>query len=278
MIGTVTSISGSTVSVEVRDSEGVTTLHDVMVQQPMPGAKMLPPIGTSCRIMSEGAEYVVTGYLINEDPESQQQFSDEQLMGGDFCITSPEGAVLGFYKGGLLVMKANPATGFSVSESGVVNMFGKVIGILNSTFNTIIQDMPGGCQAEMSAFRSIDGAAVVETKFDAGLGKLETRLNYLKTLKVTINKEHLTLPIEGGTDLEFELVAANGKKFKATVDPLTANTLIKTEGVMAVDGETIVLGDPTKPLSGLVTGSTPCAAGPPGHVGCSKKVFAEIVV
>jgi hypothetical protein len=239
---------------------------------------MLPPIGASCRVSPEGAEYIVTGYFVDEDPQTQQDFENEQLIGGDFCITTAEGSVLGFYKGGLVVLKANAATGVSASDSGVVNVFGRVIGVLNSLFNLIIQETATGCQAEMSASRAVDGASVVNMKFDAGLGQLETKINYLKSLKLSINKEHLTLPIEGGTDIEFEVVAANGKKFKVTVDPLTANVLMKTEGIMAADGEIIVLGDPTKPLSGLVMGATPCAAGPPGHVGCSKKVFAEIVV
>lgn len=276
MIGRVIGHSGSTVSVEVRGGDGVRTLHDVLIQQPIPGSKLLPPIGASCRISPEGAEYVVTGYFVDEDPQTQQNFENEQLMGGDFCITTPEGAVLGFYEGGLLVLKANAATGVSASDSGVVNVFGRVIGILNSLFNLVISESPLGCQAEMSASRALDGAAVIDMKFDAALGKLETKLNYLKTLKLTINKEHLTLPVEGGTDLEFEIVAANGKTFKVTVDPLTANVKMKTEGTLALDGQIIVLGDPEKPISGVVMEATPCSAGPPRHVGASQKVFAQI--
>jgi hypothetical protein len=63
MIGRVIGHSGSTVSVEVRGGDGVRSLHDVLVQQPIPGSKMMPPIGASCRITHEGAGYVVDRLL-----------------------------------------------------------------------------------------------------------------------------------------------------------------------------------------------------------------------
>jgi hypothetical protein len=31
-------------------------------------------------------------------------------------------------------------------------------------------------------------------QFDAGLGQLETKINYLKSLKLSINKSHLRIP------------------------------------------------------------------------------------
>lgn len=258
MVGRVVGHSGSTVSVEVRGGDGVRTLHDVLVLQPIPGAKMLPPIGASCRVSPEGAEYAVDGYFVDEDPQTQQDFENEQLMGGDFCITTAEGSVLGFYKGGLLVLKANAATGVSASDSGVVNMFGRVIGVLNSLFNLIIQETALGCQTEMSASRALDGAAVIDMKFDAGLGKLETKLNHLKTLKVSINKENLTLPIEGGTAIDISGLSQTGIPFGLSICPVTGNITINTLGAINLQGTLVSLG--LAPLGNIVTSAVICPA------------------
>lgn len=276
-IGTIENITGSTVDVKVADGDGVRVIHDALVKQPIPGCKIVPPVGTKCYVIQEGPDWIVDGYFIEEDEESQAEFEDEQLQGGDFLVGSNKGAMLGFYKGGLLVMMSNPTTGFMSSDTGNASMIGELINIMNNVYRLVVETQNGGCVLEEAIVRALDGDYVYKRDVNANDGIYKTKFNHLKELDFNVNMDNPLVLLEGGTPVKFNARSANGKVFSVEVNPLTADVQISTEGKMAIDGQIIVLGDlaaPT-PLDGILTARCRCQKTRLPHTSPSTKVFAQ---
>lgn len=276
-IGTIKNITGSTVDVEIADGNGVSTLHDVLVKQPIPGCKIIPPIGTKCYVTPEGPDYMVDGYFIEEDEESQAEFEEEQLQGGDFIVGNGKGAILGFYKGGLLIMMSNPTTGFMSSKTGNASMIGDMLNIMNNVYRLIVETKDGGCTLEEAIIRALDGDYVYKRDINANDGIYKVKYNHLNELTIDVNMDNPLVTLEGGTPVQFNFKAANGQKFTIEVDRLTADVQMTTEGNMGIDGKKIILGkliNPT-PLDGILTSRCKCQKTLINHTSPSTKVFAE---
>jgi hypothetical protein len=278
-LGKIVNTANNTATVELFEKlGGQSILYDVLIQLPFPECDTLPKNGTRCRVAKEGSEWIITGYLKQTDPQTQAKRDEENLMGGDVLFGSASGPCFGFYNGGFVVLKGNPITGFTASEEGDATIMGDMVSILNAVYQLVIKSEDGGAVVTENILRALDGASVIKKRVDANAGIYELEIDHLKNISIKVNLNNLLLPLEGGTDIKFELKSQTGKTFELSVDPVTAKVVCETEGILKFDGKKIILGNLTDfPgfQDGILTGRTRCYKTLLPHAEPSKKVFAE---
>lgn len=247
-------------------------LRDVHILNTTGQMSSTPQIGDQVLVNNDGGESFLMGSLpiISENEIADR--ATQEMLPGDCCMGTREQGV-GLFRGGLVFLLANPATGVIAVDQldGILNLLGNSIYIDSTLYHKEIITEESG----VKTVEKLSGSeTTIETKENTVDGEIETTIKGLAKLTINVNQE----PVKPTDSVIIAEVAVNFKtelgNIKLTISKSGDVTL---EGIkdMVVKAERVAINTEfDDPLNGLVTGHTTCPYTQGPHIGCSKSVFA----
>jgi hypothetical protein len=260
---------GRTARVLLRGRSDDSVIEGAILTESSEFIRSLPRAGKLVRIVNDGSEWLVTNYIREWSTENAEQNELDRITPGD-SIMGENGAKIGYYNGGLVVLMANEVTGVMASDSkSTLNLLGHNIYEDNSVYHRSVKTQEGSAVLSSKAYGQAGLVSLEETS-DLRTGSISIQAEGITEIDVDVNKSLANL---SALSVNIELSTIAGiVSFKVEAN---GNITMTTPAKIKLQGLAIGLNsDCINPLDGVVTAATICPFTRLPHADASKCVFA----